>query len=855
MIGLGADAFLLRELNSTRPFFKNPLSMHLRKRNKNQRACADVARRGSPCSASSHFHWPLLLVISIGWLLTNFAAGAPINVVLFIGDGMGSEHIEAARYFANGDTQPLTMETLAHSGLMTHNNALGGITDSAASGTAMATGRKVDNQVVSVAIPGDGSELTTALEIFQTQGKRTGLVTIDTAITDATPASFAAHTVRRGNADDIADDLFHQTKPNILFGKPGSAVTPPVATAAGYDVLTDTADLSALDTETAGFVSGQFDFSAAGAPTLAQMTSAALNVLDNDPDGFFLLVEHEDIDTAGHANDIGRVVAGVMELDQAVDATLAWANANSALDDTLIIVTADHETGGLETVTNNGTGSLPTVTWSTSGHTTTPVPVSASGPTADAARVQGTIDNTDMFYILTSTPAPPPTFGDVFPGVSTGFEQAAVGSTLFHRGAGDTELEWSQTAVDGDGHAEVRDTIDGDGGGPITGHQFVVHEQSTELVSEPIDIRAYKQVQVSVDARVFQTSTEIEGEDDIDLSVLVSEDGKNYREVFYFQSEGSGFDGKGELEAAGLVGSLNGPFVTLVSPVGRIADDAKSIRVVIDADNNSSSERFIFDNVQVTGLPRTGREEVLAATSFEEPSVGDRSFAGTGRELGFTRTMDADDDGTFGDEDPEGIYGVVDSFPAADGAQVYEATGSSAAGHPVQRLVFDAVDLTRHEDVALTMDLFVSSTSWEEEDFVKIVALADNGSTVDELVILDTQALGGDIDMIGHIGEGEPLAVWETFGTRIGNQYTSAVLQIDTSSNSSVLAENFYFDNIRFRGSRIVAEPSSFVLLAGMAAIAFFARIHRCSRSGDEDAPAAPCVGRSAIHPSASAAE
>ncbi len=808
----------MRDCGGYRPFCKILPVMHLRRTNRNLPTRAGVARLCRPRIAPARVFGALLFPFFSVWLLPNVAAASPMNVILFIGDGMGSEHIKAGRYFANGDTQPLTMEGLSYSGWMTHNNALGGITDSAASATAMATGHKVDNQVISVALPGDRSELTTALEIFQTQGKRTGLVTIDTAITDATPASFAAHTERRGNAADIADDLFHETRPNVLFGQPGSAVTPPMAAAAGYDVLTDSAGLFSLDTETSIFVSGQFDFSDPAAPTLAQMTTTALNVLDNGPDGLFLMVEHEDTDSAGHANDIGRVVNAVIELDQAVDAALAWANTNNALNDTLIIVTADHETGGLNTIANNGIGNLPTVTWSTGGHTSTPVPVTASGPTSDAARVQGSIDNTDMFYILTSTATPAPTFGVVFPPVSTRFEDAPVGSTSFSRGAADTELEWSQTSVDGDGYAEVRDTIDGDGGGPITGHQFVVNDRSTELVSEPIDISAYKQVQVSVDARVFQTSLGIEGSDDIDLSMLVSEDGKNYREVFFFQSEGSGFDGKGELEAAGLVGSLDGAFVTLTSPVGRIADTAQSIRVVIDADNDSSSERFVFDNVQVTGLPRTGREEVFARTSFEEPNIGDRSFAGTGGELGFARTIDADGDGDFGDEDTGGFYGVIDSFPAAAGSQVFEATGSNVSGQPVQHVVFDAVDLTRHEEVALTMDVFVSSTSWEEQDFVKIVALADNGSSVDELVILDTQALGGDINMIGHIGEGEPLSGWETFGIRIGDQYVSAVLQIDTSNNSSVLAESFYFDNVQLRGSRIVPEPSSLVLLVGMAA-------------------------------------
>ena len=348
---------------------------------------------------------PLLGFITI-WLIAGFAVASPMNVILFIGDGMGSEHIKAGRYFANGDTRPLTLESLIYSGLMTHNNASNGTTDSAAAATAMATGQKTNNGVISLSLPGTGGELMTALEVMQADGKRAGLVTVDTPITDATPASFGAHDSSRSNQTDIANDLFNQTRPNVLFGEPGGGINPEFAAAAGYDVVLDQTELFALNTETTDFVSGQFNFGNAGAPTLAEMTTTALNILDDDPDGFFLMVEHEDTDSGAHVNDISRVVNAVVELDQAVDAALTWATTKNVLHDTLVVVTADHETGGLDVITNNGAGNLPGVTWSTTGHTQTPVPVSATGTSADAARVQGTIDNTDIFYILTSSSPP-----------------------------------------------------------------------------------------------------------------------------------------------------------------------------------------------------------------------------------------------------------------------------------------------------------------------------------------------------------------------------------------------------------------------------------------------------------------
>ena len=335
-------------------------------------------------------------------VLVSRTIAAPTNVILFIGDGMGPEQVKAGRYFANGDTEPLTMESLSYSGMMTHNNASNRTTDSAASATAMATGRKVNNRVISVALPGNGSELTTALEIFQAQGKRAGLVTIDTDITDATTAAFGAHNETRYNKSAIANEYFYQTRPNILFGATGGEIDPDFATSAGYHVVFDRTELLALDTENAEFISGQFNFNDVSAPTLAEMTMTALSVLDNDMDGFFLLVEHEEPDSGGHSNNISRVVNGVVELDAAVQAALDWTTDTGASDETLIIVTADHETGGLMTIKNNGAGVLPTAFWNTFRHTQTPVHVFGTGPMEDASRVEGMIDNTDIFHILIS---------------------------------------------------------------------------------------------------------------------------------------------------------------------------------------------------------------------------------------------------------------------------------------------------------------------------------------------------------------------------------------------------------------------------------------------------------------------
>ncbi|MBT8043212.1 MAG: alkaline phosphatase, partial [Pontiella sp.] len=179
------------------------------------------------------------------------------------------------------------------------------------------------------------------------------------------------------------------------------------AITAGYSVVSDTNELFALDTDVEAFVSGQFGtyhlpYEANGLdalPHLHQMVQVALDILDNDPDGFFLMLEGSRIDHAGHANDLVRNIHETLEFANAVKTVADWMGDR---DDTLIIVTADHETGGLTVTNDNGIGNYPDVTWSTIGHTDTPVPVYATGLNAYLAT--NVVDNTNI-YSLASSPA------------------------------------------------------------------------------------------------------------------------------------------------------------------------------------------------------------------------------------------------------------------------------------------------------------------------------------------------------------------------------------------------------------------------------------------------------------------
>lgn len=327
--------------------------------------------------------------------------GPPRNVVLFIGDGMGFEHVKAAGTYLSGSSGTLSFEGLPHRASMSTQEIYGGVTDSAASATAMAAGVKVKPGVISVALPGSGADLKSVLEYFKEQDKSAGLVST-TFITHATPAAFGAHEPDRDNYTGIAADYLASSRHEVLMGG-AKFVSPEDAINAGYAVMSDRAALLALDTEGASRLWGQFGrdhmpFELDGLgdlPHLSEMTRAALNILDNDPEGFFLMVEGGRIDHAAHAGDIARCIGETLEFADAVQEAIDWARGRT---DTLILVTADHETGGLTVTGNNGRGVLPDVSWATTGHTLRKVPVYAWGAKAQAVR--GTIDNTDIFEII-----------------------------------------------------------------------------------------------------------------------------------------------------------------------------------------------------------------------------------------------------------------------------------------------------------------------------------------------------------------------------------------------------------------------------------------------------------------------
>lgn len=324
------------------------------------------------------------------------------HVIVLIGDGMGFEQVKAGGMYLNGQPGTLPFEAFPYQAQVTTYSYGGELTDSAAASTAMATGHKVENAVINEEIPGDGHELHTLLEYARDRDMSTGLVTTS-PITDATPAGFGAHTSARGNVNEIASDYLNGSRPNLLFGGSG-ALTASLAQQAGYTVITDRTALQSLAPDSQAHISGQFaetylpyELDGLGnAPHLSEMTEAALRVLGGDPDGFFLVIEGGRIDTAAHQNDGSRMTAEVAEFARTAQVAIDWQASHP---DTIILVLADHETGGLQVTANNGAGNIPDMAWTTTGHTGVNIGLWMSGLSPEG--LPAVLDNTQVPFLLT----------------------------------------------------------------------------------------------------------------------------------------------------------------------------------------------------------------------------------------------------------------------------------------------------------------------------------------------------------------------------------------------------------------------------------------------------------------------
>ncbi|MEE4176522.1 MAG: alkaline phosphatase [Bacteroides sp.] len=411
----------------------------------------------------------------------------PKNIIFFIGDGMGYNHVLAANYYAYGHdkAQPYeqddwtklsvatypaviskTEEEIVYSNgysprlawsVPAYNNT--DYTDSGAGGTALSTGRKTYNGTIGLGV--DGDTLTLLSEAAKVLGKSTGVVS-SVHMSHATPATFAAHNADRGNYDEIARYMLFNTRLDLILaagnpdfsddGKPSenndryvggreiwqqllandgrtefnaggqtlrvqdsdgdgqadpwtliqtredfvklaSGETP--ARVMGIPQVNSTLQQGRTDGENETLPFSQ-PFNE-GIPTLEEMTRTALNVLGQNDKGFFVMIEGGAIDWASHDNHLGRVIEEQIDLNNAIQAAIEWVEANSSWEETLIILTADHETGYLTgpshpeqvnaPVVSNGKGQLLQAKFNFGNHTNTLVPLYVKGPGQELFRL------------------------------------------------------------------------------------------------------------------------------------------------------------------------------------------------------------------------------------------------------------------------------------------------------------------------------------------------------------------------------------------------------------------------------------------------------------------------------------
>lgn len=351
-----------------------------------------------------------------------------------------------------------------------------GCTDSAAAATAMSTGIKTYKGAIGLGV--DKKPLRHLVDRCEQLGKATGVIT-SVMFSHATPAGFVAHNSSRSNYLDIAKEMIHDSTVDVIMGcghpfydADGKLKYTPntfeyvggrttwdelVAGLAGGDADNDGIDdpwaLVQTRAEFQALAEGPTPKRVCGAaqvyktlqqersgddnaapyavplnqsvPTLAEMTKAALNVLDNDPDGFFLMIEGGAVDWACHSNQSGRLIEEEIDFNKAVEAVLGWVRASSNWSETLVIVTGDHECGYLtgpnsgqaedgptwNSIVNNGRGRMPGMEWHSGSHTNSLIPFYAKGRGAHLFKKAATntdsvrgdyLDNTDIANLIFS---------------------------------------------------------------------------------------------------------------------------------------------------------------------------------------------------------------------------------------------------------------------------------------------------------------------------------------------------------------------------------------------------------------------------------------------------------------------
>ena len=347
------------------------------------------------------------------------------NIILLISDGMSLSQVSTYRLLKGGPNERISVDKFPISGIVLTHSEDAIVTDSASSATAFSTGKKTNNGALG--LDKDKKVLENFTEIITKYGYVSSLISTS-EITHATPAAYASHVDLRWKTDEISIQMMdsdvmtilgggrHFFLPEEVGGKRSDGLNLLEQVKSSHTVLTTKAEMDSFDFSNKGRLVGLFADEALRdketpenhiyEPTSSEMLNFAINrseqFTSDSCKGFFIMVEGSQVDWAGHANDLNYLKREMKDFDEAVNKALEFAINDQ---ETLVIVTADHETGGLliepATPTNY---TAPEVKFSFNtglgygSHTGVPVPVYAYGPGSE--NFTGTLDNTDIFFAM-----------------------------------------------------------------------------------------------------------------------------------------------------------------------------------------------------------------------------------------------------------------------------------------------------------------------------------------------------------------------------------------------------------------------------------------------------------------------
>ncbi len=320
----------------------------------------------------------------------------PKNIILLIGDGMGLGQVSTAIYYKDGNPNFERFHTI---GLSKTSSANELITDSAAGATVFSTGEKTYNGAI--AVNKDTIPIPTIVEQLSKRGLATGIIATS-SIQHATPASFYAHVKSRSLYEDITT-FVPNSGVNFFAGgglkffnnrKDGKDLLAEIKVN-GYNVITD--KLPSTPSENNEIIlladDGMPKMSEGRGDFLPNSTKLALEKLSKNEKGFFLMVEGSQIDWGGHNNDADYLIQELLDFEKTLGVALDFARENG---ETLVIVTADHETGGYTLASDGNDYNKIKPAFSTSGHSGTMVPVFAEGP--GASYFSGIFESTEIYH-------------------------------------------------------------------------------------------------------------------------------------------------------------------------------------------------------------------------------------------------------------------------------------------------------------------------------------------------------------------------------------------------------------------------------------------------------------------------